>query len=272
MTKYIDKQNNQLPSVGFISAPNWSDPAPYEFTTSVKEKIITQQAQLLLPDFDYSLDNIASEFVVERFCLCARSLQASGCHLVVQVGSPFAWAKVESEAQARQRNARIEKAANVPSIMTALAIVDALRAHQVRNIAICTYYSLSWKKYFSSFLELCGFKVLHASNFSEQGLVKVENEAELFEYDWNKSSDLVKESVGLVKNAAPNAEAIVITGTGVRTLEILCELEAIAQCPVIPADTVSYWLSARYLNLTLVPQMGCFKDLPFNMKVSELGR
>ncbi|MDQ7089922.1 MAG: hypothetical protein Q9M50_04670 [Methylococcales bacterium] len=260
-----NKRNNQLPSIGFISAPAWSDPAPYEFTTAVQEKIITQQAFPLLPDFDYSLDNITSELVEERFCLCARSLQAAGCDLLVQVGSPFSWAKSGLEAQARQRNTRIEKAANIPSIMTSLAIVDALRVHRIKKVAICTYYTLSWKECFSSFLALCGFKVLQAASFSEQGLVKAENEENLFKYAWNNPSDMIKESVRLIKDAAPEAEAIVITGTGVRTLAILCELEAIAQCPVIPADTVLYWLSARYLNLTLDPKMGRFKDLPYEI-------
>lgn len=257
----INKQNNQPPTVGFISTPDWHDPAPYEFAAAVEEKILTQQAFPLLPEFDYSLDNIASELIAERFCLCARALKASACHLVVQVGSPFAWAKAESEAQARQRNERITQAANIPSIMNSLVIVDALRAHQVSDIAVCSYYNLDWKKGFVSFLESCGFRVLYAASFSEQGLVKREDEERLFKHAWNSPSDMIKASVNLTRKAAPNAEAIVITGTGVRTLDILCELEAIAQRPVIPADTVLYWLSARYLNLTLSSNMGYFKDL-----------
>ena len=263
MAQYVDKLKDRIPSVGFISSPAWSDPTPFEFTTVVEEQVITQQALLLLPDFDYSLDSIASELVAERLSLCAKSLQTAGCHLVVQVGSPFAWANVASEAQARQRNDRMTKAANIPSVMTTLAIVDALRMHRIKNIAVnCTYYDLSWKKDFSGFLELCGFNVLHSSNLTEQKLVG--EEEDVFEYAWKLTPNMVKDSVYAVKKAAPEAEAMVITGTGARTLEILCELEAIAQCPVIPADTVLYWISARYLNLTLNSKMGRFTHLPFS--------
>jgi maleate cis-trans isomerase len=257
-------QRNHPPTVGFISAPAWLDPTPYEFLTVIDESVIIQQAFPLLPNFDYSLDSIASNTLAEQLCLCARSLRAAGCGLVVQVGSPFAWANVESEAQARQRNHRIEQAANVPSIMNSLAIVDALRAHRVTAISITsTYYSSAWNRSFSSFMDLCGFKVLHASNFYQQGLVQVRDENEHFKYDGCEMPDMVKASVEWVKNAAPNAEAIVIVGTGARTLDILYELEAMVQCPVIPADTVVYWLIAKYLNLTLLPKMGRFRYLPY---------
>lgn len=258
----LNRCNHQIPCVGFISAPAWTDPAPYEFPTVIEESVVTQQSFPLLPDFDYSLDSIASDRLAEQFCLCARSLRAAGCDLVVQVGSPFTWANAESEAQARQRNNRIAQAANIPSIMNSLAIVDALRAHQVTEIAInSTYYSSPWNHYFSAFMSLCGFNVLQASNFYQQGLVQPRDESEHFKCDRSEMPDMIKASVQWVKDKAPDAEAIAIVGTGTRTLDILCELEVIAQCPVIPADTVVYWLIAQYLNLTLLPKMGCFKNL-----------
>lgn len=250
-----------MPVIGFISAPAWADPSPYEFITVVKEKVMTQQTFPLLPDFDYSLDSIASELVAERFCLCARSLAAAGCDLIVQVGTPFGWAKMAGEQYAREFNARIERASGIPCILTTLSIIDALRAHQVSNIAICTYYSLSWKTQFSSFLTSCGFNVLDAVNFAEQHIVT--NEAIDFGYDWHNATDIVKKSIKLIKNKRPEVEAIVVTGNGLRTLDVLCELESIAQCPVVSADIAIYWHSARFLNLTLSSNLGQFKDLNF---------
>ncbi|MFK8186314.1 MAG: hypothetical protein AB8B99_23305 [Phormidesmis sp.] len=267
MEKDSLNSSHQEPSVGFISAPAWFDPSSHDFTTAVQETVITQQTFPLLPDFDYSLDSIASEQLTERFCLCAQSLQAAGCNLIVQVGSPFSWANIKSEAQVRQRQARMIEAANLPIIMTSLAIMDALRAHQVDKIAISsTYYSSSWNKHFSSFISLCGFDVLHASNFYQQGLVEAKNGVGHFKYaDYarEKMSDMVKASVQSVKNATPECEAIIIVGTGARTLNILRELEAIAQCPVIPADTAVYWLAAQHLRLTLSPEMGYFRNLSY---------
>ncbi|WP_139276548.1 hypothetical protein [Spirulina major] len=259
-----------VPVVGFISPPAWLDPAPYEFTTVIQEPVLTQQAMPLLPDFDFSFDNLASDDLAEQLCLCAQSLKAAGCTVVVQVGNPFAWANAKSEAEARRRNDRIAAATDLPTIMTTLAMVDALRSHHAQKIAITTtFYSPIWHKRFTAFMALCGFEIVHASNFFQQGLAQpsnAEDEEEHFRYaDLENSVEdlkaLIKASVQVVRDRTPDCDAIAIVGTGARTLDILCDLEAIAQCPVIPADTAVYWWAAQQLNLTLLPNMGQFKDL-----------
>jgi maleate cis-trans isomerase len=261
-----------LPVVGFISPPAWLDPAPYEFTTVVQEPVLTQQAIPLLPDFDFSFENLASDILAEQLCLCARSLQAAGCSVVVQVGNPFAWAHVKSEAEAWHRNDRIAAATNLPTIMTTLAVVDALRSHQAKKIAMTTtFYSSVWNNNFTEFMKLCSFDVVHASNFYQQGLAKpinAEDQEEHFRYTdldnpVDAMSDLIKASVQSVQESAPDCDAIAIVGTGARTLAILCELEAIAQCPVVPADTAVYWWAAQQLNSTLLPNMGSFQHLSY---------
>lgn len=167
-------------------------------------------------------------------------------------------------------NDRIAAATNLPTIMTTLAIVDALRSHKAQKIAITTtFYSPVWNDYFTEFMALFGFDIVHGSNFYQQGLAKPINSAdeeEHFRYaDLDNSvdemSNLIKASVQVVRDRTPDCDAIVIVGTGARTLAILSELEAIAQCPVVPADISVYWWAAQQLNLTLLPTMGRFKDL-----------
>lgn len=106
---------NSKPKIGFISPPAWFDPAPSEFPTVVEECVLTQQAPLLLPEFDYRLETIAN--TQNELNLCARSIKAIGCDLIAQVGSPFAWACVQSEAEARYRNESIINAAEIPALM-----------------------------------------------------------------------------------------------------------------------------------------------------------
>ena len=75
---------------------------------------------------------------------------------------------------------------------------------------------------------------------------------------------LTKASVQFIKDkVSGDYEAIVIVGTGTRTLDILCDLEGIAQCPVISSDTVMYWWAAQHLNLTLLPNMGRVRNLSY---------
>ena len=245
-------------TIGFISAPAWFDPGPSEFPTVIEEDIQTQQAPLLLPDFDYRLNRIAT--VQNDLNLCARSLKAMGCDLAAQVGSPFAWAGAASEAQARSRNDAMAAAGNIATVMTSLAIVDGLRSLGVKKVAVnCTYYEANWRDAFASFLRLCGFDTIHVSSLATQGLA--ESDAKMEDYGWSMTPELASASILTVAKASPDAEAIVVTGAGTRTLDILTEMENQTKRPIIAADTILYWAIARELQLTLKPVMGSLANL-----------
>ena len=250
---------NKIPTIGFISPPAWFDPAPAEFPKVCVEVVRTQQAPLLLPDFDYRLESIAS--VQNELNLCARSLKAIGCDLVAQVGSPFAWARAASESEAWARNEAMMAAAHVPTIMTGLAIVDALKALDVKKVAVnCTYYEADWRDGFAAFLRLCGFNTIHVSTLTDQGLV--ESSAKMEDYGWSMTSELASRSILAVAEASPDAEAIVVTGAGTRTLDIVSDLESKTKRPIVAADTIIYWAIARELGLFLRPVMGSISKLP----------
>ena len=249
---------NKPPMIGFVSAPNWFDPAPAEFSASVQESVLTQQAPLQLPEFDYRLQTIANAGPAME--LSGRCMVASGCDLLAQVGSPFAWANAKDEAAARARAQRLSDAAGVPAIMTSLALVDALRASGARRIAInCTYYEPDWRDQFAAFMGFCGFDVLHCSTLVDQGLAPVGST--MADLGWNMAPELTCASVQAVARATPQADAQVVTGAGTRTLALLTDLEDIAGCPLIAADTALYWAIARALNLTLVSGMGRLSGL-----------
>ncbi|MCP3874644.1 MAG: hypothetical protein GY699_16000, partial [Desulfobacteraceae bacterium] len=68
--------------------------------------------------------------------------------------------------------------------------------------------------------------------------------------------ELAGRSILAVAKASPDAEAIIVTGAGTRTLDILNDMELQTKRPIIAADTILYWAIARKLNLTLRPVMG----------------
>ncbi len=239
--------------IGFISPPNWFDPAPSEFPDTVEQDVSTQQAPILSPSFDYSLEAVASS--ADDLRLCAESLKMAGCGLIAQVGSPFSWALAESEDEARRRCRFLAETTGLPAIMTGLAIVDALRAYGVGKIAVnCTYYDDSWRDAFASFMTACGFQVVHASHLIGQGLV--DPDASFGELGWSMNDALTSRSVLRVAELAPDAEAIVVTGAGARTLNILSGLEEKTERPIVAADTALYWAIAREMKLTLKSGMG----------------
>lgn len=246
------------PTIGFVSAPAWFDPALAEFPTVVEERVRVQQAPLLLPDFDYRLTSIAA--VQDHLSQCTRSLKAMGCDLAAQVGSPFAWAGAGSEAEARSRQTSMSAAGNINTIMTGLAIVDGLRALGVKKVAVnCTYYESDWRDAFASFLRMCGFDAIHVSTLSDQGLTGPG--AKMEDYGWSMTSELASRSILAVAKASPNAEAIIVTGAGTRTLDIFTAMELETRRPIIAADTILYWAIARELNLSLKPVMGSLAKL-----------
>lgn len=248
----------EIQIIGFISAPAWFDPAPSEFQSVIEEKVFTQQAPLLLPDFDYKLSSIAS--VQNELNLCAKSLKSAGCNLIAQNGSPFSWANVNSESEARSRDNSIHQCTGIPVIMTGLAIVDGLRSHGVKKVAVnCTYYDSEWRDSFVSFLEMCGFDVIHASTLSDQGLTEANSKME--DYGWSMTDELTTNSIIAVSKASPSAEAIVVTGAGTRTLSVLNDMESYTARPIVAADTVVYWSIARELDLTLKSKMGSLSKL-----------
>lgn len=254
-------ESDSPPIVGFISAPAWYDPGPAELQYSIEECVLSQQAIPDLQGFNYGLDDIASDHTLERLGRCAKGLSDSGCDLILQVGTPFAWASVESEAQSRRRADAVTQAGGKLCVMNSLAIVDALRAHNIKRLSVCTYYSIEWQIEFRCFLERCGFHVEYMASFSDLGLVKETDLGVVFNSAWKSPVDITKRSIGMITKAVSGSQAIVITGCGVRTLNILCELEDIAQCPVVASDTVLYWSAAQKLGLTLKPNMASYCGL-----------
>ena len=156
-----------------------------------------------------------------------------------QVGSPFAWAGAASEKEARRRSEALASAADRPAIMTGLAIVGGLRALGAGKIAVnCTYYDAEWRQEFTSFLRMCGFDILHASTLAEQGGAGTISGVE--DYGWSMTPALARRSILAVAEASPEAEAIVVTSAGTRTLDILAEMEMLTKRTIIAADTILY--------------------------------
>ena len=239
--------------VGFISPPRWFDPAPAEFPTVCRAPVLTQQMPLPPPDFDYRLESIAG--VESELTLATRTLAAGGCELVVQVGTPFAWAGTVSEADARMRCARIAATAGVPIIMTGLAIVDALRAIGAERPALaCTYYDDDWRDAWASFVRTCGFEPVRAATMADQKLVDRRDTLESYGFDMPE--ELARRSILRVAADAPEADVLVVTGAGVRTLTLIEPVEAESGRPLVAADTAAYWAAAQALGVELTCCMG----------------
>lgn len=224
-------------AVGFVSPPDWFDPTPDEFRQICGQKIPVQQTILDLPDFDWRMESIARS--EPQQIDAAGKLAKAGCSVAAVVGTPFGWAGFEDVAGARERKRRIEAASGAHCILTGIAIVEALELAGLERVALaCTYYSDEWRGRFSNYMRKSGFEVLTAQTLSDQGLVPT-HDADDREH-WAPTPDLISASVERIGRECPDAEAIVITGAGARTRDLLTSLRQATGRFVIGSDTALY--------------------------------
>ncbi len=232
--------------IGFISPPNWVDPTPAEFPTICAETVVTQQYPMTLLDFD---DIAATEEELIRGC---RVLNNIGCDAVGIVGAPFGWAGFSTAEQAMHHRKRLEAASETPIVTASASIVMALRSLGAKRVGLaCTYYSNLWRDRWAGFMVESGFDVVVARTMSDQGLRPLHHQTD--RDHWYPSIELIAKSVERLVREHDNADAIVVTGAGARTLASHETLQAIAARPVIGSDTALYRALAAAAGIKLVP-------------------
>ena len=127
----------------------------------------------------------------------------------------------------------------------------------MRNVALaCTYYPTDWRDGLRDYLAGSGFQVARAQSFADQGLLP--DIADIDEYGWTTGIEMIIASIGQISEGV---EAVVVTGSGSRTLAAIADLEEVAGCPVVGADIAVYWDVARTLGLPLKPSvLGALTD------------
>ncbi|MEQ1776076.1 MAG: aspartate/glutamate racemase family protein [Burkholderiales bacterium] len=132
----------------------------------------------------------------------------------------------------------IEAAAGVPATVTSTASCDALRALGVTRVSVASPYEPWLNDYLRGFLEKSGFEVCAIDGFGagSGGAVGPHNAAAV-----------TPEQVAALARAVdrPAAQAIFISCTNFRTLEIIEPLERELGKPVLTATSASMWKMLR---------------------------
>jgi len=137
--------------------------------------------------------------------------------------------------------AELSDRTGIPAIATAGSVVAALRALQVRRIAVATPYVDFINERETQFLAEHGFEVL-----ALHGLRLGETQAE-------------RRSIGRVPPEhvyrmaricdRPEAEAIFISCTNLATLDVIAQIEADLGKPVVTSNQACFWQSLRRLGI-----------------------
>jgi maleate cis-trans isomerase len=128
---------------------------------------------------------------------------------------------------------KLAKASGVPASSTSFAFVHAAKAIGVGSVAIAASYPAIVAERFKAFLTDAGIDVI---GMSSQG---IDTAAEV--------GDLPEQAVLAlaVANDRPEADALLVPDTAMRTIDVVEKLEAELGKPVLTANQVSVWEGMR---------------------------
>jgi len=132
----------------------------------------------------------------------------------------------------------IESKVGIKTVTTAQAVVEALRKLKAKKIVVATPYIDELNEREKKFLEENGFKVLKIKGL---GIIK--------------NSEIGKQEPWVAYRLAKEvfqkeADAVFISCTNFRTIEIIEALEQDLERPVVSSNTASFWYALRSIGIT----------------------
>jgi maleate isomerase len=135
----------------------------------------------------------------------------------------------------------ISKAAGVPAVAAAPAVVDALRRFGARRVSVATPYPDWNNQRLRAYLEASGFEVL---NVEGEPTAAASGNQGINDHD-------PEEVVAFASRVCrPEADALLCSCTAWRSVEAVAELERRTGKPVVTSNQASIWASFRALGLT----------------------
>mgnify|MGYP000615503604 CR=1 FL=1 len=226
-----------MKTLGIIAAPAWFDPTLEEIAARHRDEIRLNQTILLPPKFDYSFQAIRES--EPKLLTASQQLADAGCDLIIQVGPAFAYQIGGTPQGAREFGRRLSDGCGVPVILNGVAVLDLLEATEAQKLTLaCPYYDPDWKAELSGFLLEAGYDILTFQTFVDQGLFDDQDTVNARGYQFSEQE--VTESVRRSFSAAPESDAILVSGSGIRTLSWIKEMEQELGVPIVSADQSLY--------------------------------
>ncbi|HYL80583.1 MAG TPA: aspartate/glutamate racemase family protein, partial [Candidatus Acidoferrum sp.] len=127
----------------------------------------------------------------------------------------------------------IQTATGIPGAATAAAVVDALRALGAKRVSVASPYEPWLNEKLQTYLKECGFEVLAIKGFGTQA----------------HSTFTPEQNAALVAEVdRAGAQAVFISCTNFRTLDIIEPLEQKLGKPVVTSNSASVWKMLRVLG------------------------
>jgi arylmalonate decarboxylase len=189
--------------------------------------------------------------VLDRVKPCAARLAERGAEAIVLTGTSLTFYRGEAWNQAMTQAVR--EASGLPVISMSTAVLDGLRAVGASRIVAPTAYNLEVNARLQAWLEEHGFTVLQVAGLGIEAVADINAVTQ---------PDLLAFCTRLARET-PDADAVLVSCGGLRTLEILAPLEAACGLPAVTSMPHALYAGARLLGMDQrVPGCGRLLSLP----------
>lgn len=145
-------------------------------------------------------------------------------------------------AYSKQLEERIQKAAGVPGITPATAIVDALHYFEAKKVSVATPYPEWNNAMLLRYLDEAAFDVLNLEGDTRPANIAIR------EPMWDQEPESIVDFASKV--CLPEADVLLCPCTAWRALEVVEELEQRLGIPVVTANQTAIWATFRKLGIS----------------------
>ena len=176
--------------------------------------------------------------VVSRIPAAAEKLAAAGADAIELTGTSLTFYK--GEAYNQQLREAVTKASGLRATTMSNGVIDGLKAVGAKRVAVATAYNEVVNDRLRAFLKEHGLEPLVVKGLGIEAMTDVDKVTQ---------NDLIQFGAR-VRAMAPEADSLLVSCGGFRTLEIIAPLEAKTGVPVISSMPHGLWAGARLVGMS----------------------
>jgi arylmalonate decarboxylase len=178
------------------------------------------------------------EAVLPKIPAAAEKLAAAGAEAIELTGTSLTFYKGEAFNQKLRET--VTKASGLKATTMSNGVIDGLKAVGAKRVAVATAYNEDVNERLHAFLIEHGLEPLVVKGLGIEAMTDVDKVTQ---------KDLV-EFGARVRATAPDADSLLVSCGGFRTLEIIAPLEAKTGVPVISSMPHGLWAGARLVGMS----------------------
>jgi arylmalonate decarboxylase len=176
--------------------------------------------------------------VIPRIPAAAEKLAAAGAEAIELTGTSLTFYKGEAFNQSLRE--AVTEASGLPATTMSNGVIDGLKAVGAKQVAVATAYNAEVNDRLRAFLIEHDLEPLVVTGLGIEAIADVDNVTQ---------NDLI-EFGARVRESVPEADSVLLSCGGFRTLEIIAPLEGRTGVPVISSMPHGLWAGARLVGLS----------------------